>query len=292
MSKKMILTHYYHSGFSLETDKILLVFDYWRGEENELKLKKQLTDEKLAAYERIVVFISHDHIDHFDPVVFEWREKYPVNYIISSDMPAGIRGTRLAPGEIMDLGDHIRVKAYPSTDLGVSYMVEMKGTCIFHAGDLNFWHWREESNAREIDEAEEEFRNAVEVIKNERIDLAMFPVDPRQGSMYDAGANYFILTVKPRLLIPMHYFHRGDVAMEFARRARCRTTEVIAMPGYGDRIELVFEEDGYINVHFLAEETKVNKTEQEIKETNQKNEENDPFSESDLPVTLNNDLSE
>lgn len=71
--------------------------------------------------------------------------------------------------------------------------MDIDGFHVFHAGDLNFWHWRDESTVREIDEADEAFRQAVDPIMAEEIDLAFFPVDPRQGRMYDAGANYFIL---------------------------------------------------------------------------------------------------
>ena len=66
-------------------------------------------------------------------------------------------------------------------------------------------------------------------ISREKVDLAFFPLDPRQGSMFEAGANFFILSVKPRLLIPMHFWGRAEIAVEFARRARCRETEVLAM---------------------------------------------------------------
>ena len=42
-------------------------------------------------------------------------------------------------------------------------------------------------HAAEIEAAENAFYEAIEPIKGERIDVCMFPVDPRQGLMYDAG---------------------------------------------------------------------------------------------------------
>ena len=132
-------------------------------------------------------------------------------------MPIGTRGKRMAPGDILDLEDGIRVTAFDSTDLGVSFLLDLHGRKIFHAGDLNFWHWREESSLRDIEEAEREFVAAVKPLSRETIDIAFFPVDPRQGEMFEAGANYFILQVKPRLLIPMHYFHRTEIILDYAR---------------------------------------------------------------------------
>ena len=46
----------------------------------------------------------------------------------------------------------------------------------------------------------------------------------------------------------MHYFHRADTATDYARTASCRTTEVLAMPVYGDTIRLEADEDGYLNI--------------------------------------------
>ena len=242
------ITHYYHSGFSVAGGDTLLVFDYWRGEEGELTEDLQLTPARIRSFAHVIVFISHEHIDHFDPVVFSWKDLTDVSYIVSSDMPVGTRGKRMAPGDVYAPVDGVNITAYDSTDLGVSFLVDFRGLRLFHAGDLNFWHWREESTMQDIEEADAEFRKAVAPLSAARIDVAFFPVDPRQGTMYEAGANYFILTVKPRILIPMHYFHRADVALEYARTATCRSTEVIAMPVYGESMTLEEDEDGYFNI--------------------------------------------
>ena len=215
----LLITHYYHSGFSVASERTLAVFDYWRGEHGELTPDRQLTPDLLKQYENVFVFISHEHIDHLDPIVFSWSEAGNVSYIVSSDMPVGTRGKRMAPGDTLKLSDELTATAFDSTDLGVSFLVDFCGIRLFHAGDLNFWHWREESTMQEIEEADAEFRKAVQPLSKESIDVAFFPVDPRQGTMFEAGANYFILTVKPRILIPMHYFHRADTAMDYARTA-------------------------------------------------------------------------
>ena len=34
--------------------------------------------------------------------------------------------------------------ALKSTDEGVAFLVEVNGVVIYHAGDLNWWHWDEE----------------------------------------------------------------------------------------------------------------------------------------------------
>jgi L-ascorbate metabolism protein UlaG (beta-lactamase superfamily) len=292
VEQDLLITHYYHSGFSVASEHTLVVFDYWRGEKAELPPDKQLTVEKLKAFDNVFVFISHEHIDHLDPVVFTWSEAGNVSYIVSSDMPVGTRGKRMAPGDTLKLSDELTVTAFDSTDLGVSFLVDFCGIRIFHAGDLNFWHWREESTMQEIEEADAEFRKAVLPLSKEQIDVAFFPVDPRQGAMFEAGANYFILSVKPRILIPMHYFHRADTAVDYARTASCRTTEVIAMPGYGDRIRIQSDEDHYLNVSFPSDGTETagddtdRDSELPLDEGETMLSEDDPFLESDLPLTF------
>ena len=301
MEQNLLITHYYHSGFSVTDGRTLLVFDYWRGEKGELAPDKQLTLKTIQRYDSVFVFISHEHVDHMDPVVFSWNAAGNVSYIVSSDMPVGTRGKRMAPGDSLALSDHVSVTAFDSPDLGVSFLVDFGGVRLFHAGDLNFWHWREESTMQEIEEADAEFRKAVAPLSREKIDIAFFPVDPRQGTMFEAGANYFILSVKPRILIPMHYFHRADTAVDYARTASCRTTEVIALPGYGDRIRIQADEDHYLNVFFpteeeIAEEAKSTGMEPGEDSTGDRVStldegpdpllsEDDPFLESDLPVS-------
>lgn len=282
MDLQLRITHYYHSGFSVEADDLLFVFDYWRGEKQELHGRLQIMPEQLSKYRHVYVFISHEHIDHLDPVVFTWKDSASITYIVSSDMPVGTRGKRMAPGDTLELEPQVSVTAFDSTDLGVSFLLNIQGKKIFHAGDLNFWHWRDESSLKEIEEAEMEFIRAVKPISKESVDIAFFPVDPRQGTMFEAGANYFILQVKPRLLIPMHYFHKTEIILEYARTASSRTTEVLAMPGIGDSILVQFDQSGFMNISFPRDEKN---NSEEMEETLEVISEDNPFSESDLPLS-------
>ena len=279
-----LVTHYYHSGFSVSGGNTILIFDYWQGEADELPEEVRLTPEALAAYERIFVFISHDHPDHLDPVVFSWKDLPGIQYIVSSDMPVGTRGRRMAPGDTLALSDDTEVTAFDSTDLGVSFLVSFRGLQIFHAGDLNFWHWRDESTMKEIEEADAEFRKALDPLRDHPVDLAFFPLDPRQGSLFEAGANFFILSIKPRILIPMHYFHRAEVAMDYARTASCRSTEVVAMPEYGDLLRIELDDEGYLNLSF-PEPAASPEEEEEKADYDPLREEDNPFLDSDLPLT-------
>ena len=286
MEQQLTITYYHHSGFSVAVNDRLLVFDYWLGEHDELPEDKRLTDEVIDSFSKVYYFISHEHPDHFDKRLHDRWKKHPrMQFIVSYDMPIGVSGKRMSPGDTLSFPDGVAVTAYESTDLGVSFLVKVDGMSIFHAGDLNFWHWRDESTTREIAEAEEEFQRAVEPIRQEEVDVAFFPVDPRQGQMYDAGANYFIMSVKPRLLIPMHYWGRVDMANEFARRSRSRQTEIIALSRPGEKLRVDMEDGGYMTVT-LQTPAKVVEIVEETAVSLQGYDGEDPFSDTDLPVSM------
>ena len=62
----MKLTYLFHSGFALETDTCVLVFDYWKD-------PASVMPALLGAGKPLYVFSSHFHEDHFDREIFSWR---------------------------------------------------------------------------------------------------------------------------------------------------------------------------------------------------------------------------
>ena len=283
MTDVLTVTYLFHSGFLVAVGDVLLVFDYWRGENNELPPKACISEKDFARFRSVYVFVSHSHVDHFDPIIYDWdKAKYHIEYIISDDLPNDIPGHRMRAGDELSLED-IHVQAFDSTDLGVSFYVTVMGRSIFHAGDLNLWHWREESTVREIKQAEDDFYQAVDPIRQLSIDLCMFPLDPRQGGLFDAGINHFVMSVKPRVVIPMHWQQRAEVPLNYARRGRTRYTEILALTKPRERADITFGDDELqIHVH-----TPINGLFDEKKEPQPVPENtDDPFSETDLPVNM------
>lgn len=284
MEKTAVVTYYHHSGFTVEVMDTLLVFDYWRGENGELSEKDQLREQDLANHKRVLVFVSHDHEDHFDEIIYSWDyQKLPITYIVSDDLPIGKRGRRVKPGDTLEVGD-VSIRVFDSTDKGVSFYVSLYGLNIFHAGDLNLWHWREESTLREIAQAEKDFYAAMAPIDRLPMDVAMFPVDPRMGGLYEAGANYFVMSVKPRVFIPMHWQGRPEVAQSYARKNKTRYTEVLALTVPREQAELTFLDDQELHIHISAPTPETNPDEGEGKLDGLAG--SDPFADSDLPVQL------
>ena len=283
-----VVTYFYNSGFSVAVGETLLIFDYWRGDAGQVPRSAWITDWELRKYKQTLVFVSHDHEDHLDQGIYNWDWSHlPITYIQDAGMeppPARARNRRMRPGDETTVGD-VEIKAFDSTDKGVSFYVTVDGLHIFHAGDLNLWHWREESTLREITRAENAYYKAVEPIIGLPMDICMFPVDPRMGGMYDAGANHFIMTMKPRLFIPMHWQDRPEVARDYVRRGRTRWTEVLALTRPRERAELEFLEHE-LRIHIFTWSETQPKEEEKPEVTLDAFKENDPFSDTDLPVKL------
>ena len=266
------------SGFLVTIGETGFLFDA-----SEHGPDKRILPEKdvLRGYRKLYVFVSHRHSDHFSETIYDLCGEDAV-YIVGFDLPQPHRGVRMNPGETQGFGS-VQVKAFGSTDEGVSFLVEYAGISIFHAGDLNLWHWRQESTLREIEAAEAAFYKAVEPIRSYHIDVCMFPVDPRQGMMYDAGANHFILTMKPRVFIPMHWQDRPEVAIEYARRTRNPQTEVVALTKAGTIANLTFSEE-VLDIHII--EPPKDLDDQLYPQRKLGGSGIDPFADTDLPVQL------
>ena len=61
----MKLTYIFHSGFVVETQSCVLVFDYWMDPADCLP-------EILSKGKPVYVLVSHFHEDHFSREIFSW----------------------------------------------------------------------------------------------------------------------------------------------------------------------------------------------------------------------------
>ncbi len=119
----------------------------------------------------MIVFVSHNHDDHFNPVIFEWQKTIPnIRYILSNDIPEIPNAIMIGPDDTVEQEDLV-VKTYRSTDEGVAFLVQIDGLAIYHAGDLNWWHWEGEPETYNIKMADD-YKKQIDLLAGERIDLA------------------------------------------------------------------------------------------------------------------------
>lgn len=241
----MTLTYIFHSGFVLETEQSILVFDYWMDPSGVM-------DGVLKSEKPMYVFSSHFHEDHFTKEIFEWKKlREGITYILSKDIYKHRRANKedadvwLAKGGTWS-DDTISVWALGSTDSGVSWIVETEDKAaikreqsqacldsaereqarpkvkrIFHAGDLNNWYAKFLSDDNpdqlrysfEMEETfnpiahEKQFLGELKDIRKvaDSFDVVMFPIDGRVGNGYTLGGRQFIERFKVGLFVPMHF---------------------------------------------------------------------------------------
>lgn len=215
------VTYLDHSGFAVTTPQAVMVFDYYK--DPDKKLEKVLNDNPSKD---VVFFVSHHHPDHFNTSIFELAQERKRTYVLSNDIfsklvpQKGISVAWMSAGDVIDqISGTKEVRAYGSTDAGVSYAITTaEGEVIFHAGDLNDWHWSEESDEREVAKAENRFNTIVDRIaeKYPVMDIVMFPVDARMGKDFAKGAQIFLEKIDVRNFFPMHFWGEPQKACDFA----------------------------------------------------------------------------
>ena len=205
-----------HSGFLVETDSALLLFDDTRG---DLSLLDRKPGDK-----PLFVFVSHAHGDHFNPKIFALAEgTRPVKYILSFDLRgngAVREGADIlfadadAAYEIDGLGT---VQTLLSTDEGVAFLIITQKETVFHAGDLNWWDWPGE-DPEWLAEQETVFQREIGKLAGQRIDAAFVVLDDRLEENYAKGLSWFLSVCRPSYVLPMHFWEDRSVIDRFKAR--------------------------------------------------------------------------
>jgi L-ascorbate metabolism protein UlaG (beta-lactamase superfamily) len=243
MGNNVKVNYLYHSGFSVETENYLLIFDYYKdyvdsGDKNIAN--GAMGDENLNINKKILVFSSHSHGDHFNPIILDWRKKRnDIRYILSSDIKIDANNQNIY---VMSAYEQVKVeeviiKSFGSTDLGISFLVEVDGYKLFHSGDLNWWYWWDDTEEEKI-LAESNYKKEISRIKEEKIDIAFFPVDPRLEENYSAGGQYFINELYPRVFIPMHFGDKYNTTKAFKAFMKDTPTCIIEITHRGQEFIL------------------------------------------------------
>ena len=206
----MRVTFLAHSGFFVELEGVCLLFDWWKGALPPLPPEKPL-----------LVLASHRHEDHFKPEIFGLDGgPRTVRFLLGKDIRLTERNRAswglseetaghcfsLAGNETAEPLPGIRVETLPSTDEGVAFLVPCRQKTIYHAGDLNWWHWEGEPDPWNP-QMETDFKRYAEPLRRRRLDLAFLPLDPRQQSAESWGFTYLMDLADVRRAFPMHQWN-------------------------------------------------------------------------------------
>lgn len=224
------VTYINHSCFSIETKNYLFIIDYFKGD-----LPKPIIGKKT------IFIVTHSHNDHFSKKIFEYGNFKDNIYILSKDIIELYKNENIiyldSPNNkdvdintmkkiwkkdnvfILDKDEKfsyhdVDFYTYGSTDRGFSILVELPYLTFFHAGDLNDWEWPEDTDL-ERKQMKNDFRQEIDKIQTDQLDLAFFPIDPRLKEDYDLGVSYFLDVLSPEILFPMHMWDNLEFSKKF-----------------------------------------------------------------------------
>ena len=136
----MKVTYLNHSGILVELNDYYCIFDYYRGELPLLDRDKE-----------VIVFCSHSHNDHYNPLIFDLLDKRGMRYqaVLANDISdenrlSKIKHSFVKPDECYQFDGGIQVETLLSNDSGVAFIVITDEGMIYHGGDLNDWYWEGE----------------------------------------------------------------------------------------------------------------------------------------------------
>jgi len=214
-----------HSGFLVETDSCLLLFDDACGDLKPIDAKPK--DKPLF------VFVSHAHADHFDPAIFSIAGR-TVRYLLSFDL----RGNKRIPKDrdvrfldahetyaIEGLGT---VRTLRSTDEGVAFLVQTPGETLFHAGDLNRWDWPGE-DPDWLKDQETRFTQEIGTLADTPITAAFTVLDDRLAAHYAKGPEALLSVCRIRYVLPMHFWKDRSVVERFKERPAVQASDAVIL---------------------------------------------------------------
>ena len=206
----MKVTYLNHSGILVELNDYYCIFDYYRGELPLLDRDKE-----------VIVFCSHSHNDHYNPLIFDLLDKRGMRYqaVLANDISdenrlSKIKHSFVKPDECYQFDGGIQVETLLSNDSGVAFIVITDEGMIYHGGDLNDWYWEGEPE-EENQELRTIYHTEIGKIKGRHFDVAFVPLDPRLEAHYADGLLYFLENVDCDAVFPIHYWGEPAVIQRF-----------------------------------------------------------------------------
>lgn len=195
----------HHSGWMVETDNHLIIFDYFPDELDDKNRNSvsSLLSQKIEDVDKPVVFIiSHRHKDHYSKAIYQWKDLDRVRYVYGWEYDSDVDSFIAAPPGSQNLtaGDLMILKSIQSTDQGSGLLIAVDDMVIFHGGDHAQW----------ASEYKAQFRSELDKIAayDGEIDLVFMPIS--RGTCGEVtpdlteGIIYALDKLKPKYFFPMH----------------------------------------------------------------------------------------
>jgi L-ascorbate metabolism protein UlaG (beta-lactamase superfamily) len=225
-----------HCGFAVRTAQHLLIFDYQeRRDGPQPRMRGGATvlgagwvDPATIAGDRVRVFVSHSHDDHFDPVILGWRKSIPdIAYYFGWKAAEDPANHYLAGPRATHTGDGLEIVTINSHHSGVpevAFLVKVDGLAIYHNGDYRM-----------------DYKADFPYLQKyaARFDLVFVLGVSDESIQYGQQNRELFERFKPGAIFPMHAEAGARMYHEFAEAFRARMPELsVAVPEkLGDRFE-------------------------------------------------------
>jgi L-ascorbate metabolism protein UlaG (beta-lactamase superfamily) len=204
-----------HCGFAVRTRDHFLIFDYQEerdGPQPKTKparpsLASGWIDPEEIKGLKVRVFVSHSHGDHYDPVIYSWRQAVPdILYYFgwrAGDDPrdAYLVGPR---AELESGGFQIAtINSHHAGVPEVAWLVKVDGLAVYHNGDCQ--------------PPDPAAGYAFLRTKTEAVDLAFLPPVTAPGEKYTIQERDFFTKFRVGAAFPMHFNAGAAMYREFKR---------------------------------------------------------------------------
>lgn len=192
-----------------------------------------------------VILITHEHFDHYSPLAIQTVLTNDTLFVCPENMTEAIErfdGFGVNPGDSFLVGDinitafHMympdydaQISAHPRATNSTSYIIEIEGFTIFHAGDSKY-----------MDELSE---------LTGTIEVAFLPIyfDPGYGALNESLLPVVdaINTIQPNYTIPTHFTdaNRETFITEYSILVTNPSCEILNLPFFTSRTYVIGEED-------------------------------------------------
>lgn len=253
----MKVTYIYHSSFLVETENVTILFDYFKGNIPAIRQDIPLLVFASHKHQDHFSFDIFQFANHPAGVTYllgkdiklsdTYLQRHGVNPSVKEHiyrlLPHETQFFALNEGKVEasrenkisrknkisqenknsreNSMDEIRIDALRSTDCGDAFLITVDGERIYHAGDLNWWHWEEEGADKKQEELfnqnqERLYKEEITFLKsllgeNDKIDAAFVVLDPRLGKFYHFGMDVFLQEIPVNKVFPMHMWEDYEV---------------------------------------------------------------------------------
>lgn len=266
----MKVTYISHSGFSVELPSATLLFDYYKGQMPDFPADKPIfvfsshshgdhfvpqVFDLAKKYPHVHYIFSHDiwmmlkkHTragvpeEYFESATYlraHETRRFSINNAGSSSISSSASTSTDVYNDLKN-ENLLMVSTLRSTDMGVAFLIKCDGLKIYHAGDLHWWAWPEDTKQsinnmaanyqREIAHLRElltqqsdispittetfsDLTDASSILSH--LDLAFLPLDGRLEENYAMGMDHFLSHIPVRHVFPMHFWDHYQVITDY-----------------------------------------------------------------------------